>query len=45
MAVPGGYLLVQAIVSAIGDHAERETGNQEYFSIAPHGAGQSDENF
>jgi hypothetical protein len=39
MTVPGSYLLVQAIMSAIDDYAERETGNREYFWNRPHGAG------
>ena len=29
--VPGSFVLVQAIMSAIDDYAERETGNREYF--------------
>jgi hypothetical protein len=28
MTVPGSYVLVQAIMSAIDDYAERETGNR-----------------
>jgi hypothetical protein len=31
MTVPGSHVLVQAIMSAIDDYAERETGNREYF--------------
>jgi hypothetical protein len=31
--VPGGYILRQAVMSAIDDYAERETGNREYFWI------------
>jgi hypothetical protein len=30
-SVPGSYILIQAIMSAIDDYAERETGNREYF--------------
>ena len=37
--VPGSYILVQAIMSAIDDFAERETGNREYFWNKPHSAG------
>jgi hypothetical protein len=37
--VPGSYILVQAIMSAIDDYAERETGNREYFWGKPHKAG------
>jgi hypothetical protein len=37
--VPGSYILVQAIMSAIDDYAERETGNREYFWNKPHKAG------
>jgi hypothetical protein len=37
--VPGSYILVQAIMSAIDDYAERETGNREYFWNKPYGAG------
>jgi hypothetical protein len=29
MTVPGSHVLVQAIVSAIDDYAEPETGNRE----------------
>jgi hypothetical protein len=39
MTVPGGHVLVQAIMSAIDDYAERETGNREYFWGKPHSAG------
>ena len=39
MTVPGSYVLVQAIMSAIDDYAERETGNREYFWNRPQGAG------
>jgi hypothetical protein len=39
MTVPGSYILVQAIMSAIDDFAERETGNREYFWGKPHKAG------
>jgi hypothetical protein len=39
MTVPGSYLLVEAIMHAIDDYAERETGNREYFWNRPHGAG------
>jgi hypothetical protein len=31
--------VVQAIMSAIDDYAERETGNREYFWNRPHKAG------
>jgi hypothetical protein len=31
MTVPGSAALVQAIMTAIDDYAERETGNREYF--------------
>ena len=34
--VPGGHILVHAIISAIDDYAERETGNREYFWNRPH---------
>jgi hypothetical protein len=37
--VPGSYILIQAIMSAIDDYAERETGNREYFWGRPHKAG------
>jgi hypothetical protein len=37
--VPGSFVLVQAIMSAIDDYAERETGNREYFWYRPHSAG------
>jgi hypothetical protein len=33
--VPGSYILVQAIMSAIDDYAERETGNREYLHRCP----------
>jgi hypothetical protein len=39
MTVPGSAILVQAIMSAIDDYAERETGNREYFWNRPYGAG------
>jgi len=39
MTVPGSYILVQAIMEAIDDYAERETGNREYFWNKPHSAG------
>jgi hypothetical protein len=39
MTVPGSHVLVQAIMSAIDDYAERETGNREYFRNKPHKAG------
>jgi hypothetical protein len=39
MTVPGSQVLVQAIMSAIDDYAERETGNREYFWNRPHSAG------
>jgi hypothetical protein len=39
MTVPGSYILVQAIMLAIDDYAERETGNREYFWGKPHKAG------
>jgi hypothetical protein len=39
MTVPGSHVLVQAIMSAIDDYAERETGNREYFWGKPHSAG------
>jgi hypothetical protein len=39
MTVPGSHVLVQAIMSAIDDYAERETGNREYFWGKPHKAG------
>jgi hypothetical protein len=39
MTVPGSAILVQAIMSAIDDYAERETGNREYFWNRPHKAG------
>jgi hypothetical protein len=39
MTVPGSYILIQAIMSAIDDYAERETGNREYFWGKPHKAG------
>jgi hypothetical protein len=39
MTVPGSHVLVQAIISAIDDYAERETGNREYFWNKPHKAG------
>jgi hypothetical protein len=34
MTVPGSHVLVQAIMSAIDDYAERETGNREYSGIS-----------
>ena len=37
--VPGSHILVQAIMSAIDDYAERETGNRQYFWNKPHRAG------
>jgi len=37
--VPGSHILVQAIISAIDDYAERETGNREYFWNRPHSMG------
>ena len=37
--VPGSHVLVQAIISAIDDYAERETGNREYFWNRPHSMG------
>jgi phage-related protein len=37
MTVPGSHVLVQAIMSAIDDYAERETGNREYFWNKPYG--------
>jgi hypothetical protein len=37
--VRGSHALVQAIMSAIDDYAERETGNREYFWNKPYGAG------
>ena len=39
MTAPGSYILVQAILSAIDDYAENETGNREYFWNKPHSAG------
>jgi hypothetical protein len=39
MAMPGSYILVEAIMSAIDDYAETETGNREYFWNRPHSAG------
>jgi hypothetical protein len=39
MTVPGSHVLVQAIMSAINDYAERETGNREYFWNKPYKAG------
>jgi phage-related protein len=39
MTVPGSHVLVQAIMSAIDDYAERETGDREYFWNKPYGAG------
>jgi len=39
VTVPGSYILVQAIMSAIDDYAENETGNREYFWNKPHSAG------
>jgi hypothetical protein len=39
MKVPESFALVQAIVTAIDDYAERETGNREYFWNRPHGVG------
>ena len=39
VTTPGSYILVQAIMSAIDDYAERETGNREYFWNKPHKAG------
>jgi hypothetical protein len=39
VSVPGSYILIQAIMSAIDDYAERETGNREYFWNRPHKAG------
>jgi hypothetical protein len=39
MTVPGSHVLVQAIMSAIDDYVERETGNREYFWGKPHKAG------
>jgi len=35
----GSHVLVQAVMSAIDDYAERETGNREYFWNNPHKAG------
>jgi hypothetical protein len=37
--VRGSAVLVQAIMEAIDDFAERETGNREYFWNKPHKAG------
>jgi hypothetical protein len=37
--VTGSHVLVPAIMSAIDDYAERETGNREYFWGKPHKAG------
>jgi hypothetical protein len=39
VSVPGSYILIQAIMSAIDDYAERETGNRKYFWNRPHKAG------
>jgi hypothetical protein len=39
MTKPGSHVLVQAIMAAIDDYAERETGNREYFWNKPHKAG------
>jgi hypothetical protein len=39
MTMPGSHILVQAIMSAIDDYAERETGNREFFWNRPHKAG------
>jgi hypothetical protein len=39
MTVPGSHVLVQAIMSAIDDYAERDAGNREYFWNRPQGAG------
>jgi hypothetical protein len=39
VTVPGSYILVKAIMSAIDDFAERETGNRKYFWGKPHKAG------
>ena len=36
MTVPVSHVLVQAIMSAIDDYAERETGNRKYFWNKPH---------
>jgi hypothetical protein len=40
MTVPGSATLVQAIMTAIDDYAERETGNREYFWNLPYGIGR-----
>jgi hypothetical protein len=37
--VPGSHILVQAIISAIDDYAEREMANREYFWNRPHSMG------
>lgn len=37
--VPGSLILIDAIMSAIDDYAERETGHREYFWGRPHKAG------
>jgi hypothetical protein len=39
MTVPGSAALVEAIMTAIDDYAERETGNREYFWNRPHSVG------
>jgi hypothetical protein len=39
MKMPGSSIVVQAIISAIDDYAERETGHREYFWVRPHSAG------
>ena len=36
---PGSHIFVHAIMSAIDDYAERETGHREYFWTRPHSAG------
>jgi hypothetical protein len=36
---PGSIILIEAIMSAIDDYAEREMGNREYFWNRPHRAG------
>ena len=39
MTMPGSAAMVRAIMTAIDDYAERETGNREYFWNRPYGIG------
>jgi hypothetical protein len=39
MKAPGSAIMIQGIMSAIDDYAERETGHREYFWTRPHSAG------